>query len=68
MFAMERSIPSSKERPNRALGGSVVGTKKEEKENFRVRFLHTTSRNYLILLIYLPHPSWVQRQNCSITY
>ncbi|UCI23956.1 hypothetical protein [Mesorhizobium sp. B2-8-5] len=46
-----------KERPKRAVGGSVVGTKKEEKQNLRVRFLHTASRNYLILLIYLSRPS-----------
>lgn len=31
--------------PKRAVGGSVVGTKKEEKQNFRVLFLHTISRN-----------------------
>lgn len=29
----------------------------EEKQNFRVRFLHTTSFNFLILLIYPPHPT-----------
>lgn len=27
-----------------------MGTKKEEKQNFRVRFLHTTSRKWLVLL------------------
>ncbi|RUX45286.1 hypothetical protein EOA33_24490 [Mesorhizobium sp. M4A.F.Ca.ET.050.02.1.1] len=36
---------SAKERPNKAVGGPVVGTKKEEKQNFRVRFLHTAPRN-----------------------
>jgi hypothetical protein len=43
--AMEGVISSAEERPKRAVGGSVVGTKKEGKRNFRVRFLHTTSRN-----------------------
>lgn len=57
--AIERSISSPKERPNRAVGVSVVGTKKEEKQNFRVRFLHTDAHNKLILFMYLPHPSWV---------
>jgi hypothetical protein len=40
------------------------GTKMEEKENFRVQFLHTMSDNYLILFICLPH-LWAQRRsNC----
>ena len=43
---MERSISSAKERPNRAVGGFIVGTKKEEKRNFRVRFLHTETRKW----------------------
>lgn len=62
---MERRIPSVKERANRAVGGSVVRTKKEEKQNFRVRFLHTTSRNYLILITYPPHPSWARWRGAS---
>lgn len=65
---MERSISSAKERAKRAVGGSVAGTKKEEKQNLRVRFLHTASRNYLILLIYLPHPSWAQRPVYGIDF
>jgi hypothetical protein len=59
-FALERSKSSAEERPKRAIGGSFEGTKKEEKQNFRVRFLHTTSRNHLIIFIYLSHPSWVR--------
>jgi hypothetical protein len=38
-------MPSAQEHPKRAIGGSIVGTKKEEKQNFRVRFLHTEARN-----------------------
>ncbi|MFA6031286.1 MAG: hypothetical protein WC889_00065 [Myxococcota bacterium] len=49
-------------RPCKSLiGRSIAGTKMEEKQNFRVRFLHTVSNNYLILFGYLPHPSWAQR-------
>ncbi|WP_189476220.1 hypothetical protein [Mesorhizobium sp. M2A.F.Ca.ET.043.05.1.1] len=36
-------------------------TKKEEKQNFRVRFLHTTSRKWLVLLNCPSNPSWAQR-------
>lgn len=57
--ATERSMSSAKERPIRAVDGSVVGTKKEEKQNFRVRFLHTTSRKWLVLLKCPSHPSLV---------
>jgi hypothetical protein len=39
----ERSMLSAEEHPKKAVGGSVVGTKEEEKQNFRVRFLHTVS-------------------------
>lgn len=42
-LALNRSTPSAAVRPKRAVGGSLVGTKKEEKQNFRVQFLHTTS-------------------------
>jgi hypothetical protein len=38
------SMSSAEERPDRSVGGSVAGTKKEEKQNFRVRFLHTAAR------------------------
>ncbi|MER8827468.1 hypothetical protein NKH73_15375 [Mesorhizobium sp. M0938] len=31
-----------------------MGVKIEEKQNFRVRFLHKASHNYLVLPIYLP--------------
>jgi hypothetical protein len=31
--------------------------KAEEKENVRVRFLHTNHHNTLIFIYYLPHPS-----------
>ncbi|UCI05639.1 hypothetical protein [Mesorhizobium sp. B1-1-8] len=43
----------------RNVGGSVVGTKKEEKQNFHVRFLHTCSHNHLILFTCLSSPSLV---------
>lgn len=55
--ALERSKSSAEERPKWAAGGSIVGTKKEEKQNFRVRFLHAVSNNYLILFIYPSSPS-----------
>ncbi|WP_214474279.1 hypothetical protein [Mesorhizobium sp. dw_380] len=45
-----------KQLKNRAVGGYVVGTKKE-KQNFRVRFLHTLFLKYLILFTYLSSPS-----------
>jgi hypothetical protein len=57
---LERSKSSAEERQKSTVGGSFVGTKKEEKQNFRVRFLHTQPNNQLINFIYLPHPSWVQ--------
>lgn len=50
-------MPSAEELPNTAVGNSVVRTKKDEKQKFRVRFLHTVSHNYLLLLIYPSHPS-----------
>lgn len=42
----------------RAIGGSLLGTKKEEKQNFLVRFLHTMFRNQLIMFRYPASPSW----------
>lgn len=48
--------------PNRTFGNSVVRTKKEEKQNFRVRFLHTRSRNRLILFNCPSSPSLVPRR------
>lgn len=42
---LERSQPSAAVRPKRAVGGFLVGTKKEEKQNFRVQFLHTNTHN-----------------------
>ena len=49
----------------KAVGGSIVkgcrrlhsGNEKNDKQNFRVRCLHTVPCNYLILLTYLPNPS-----------
>lgn len=36
------------------------GNEKREKQNFRVRFLHTMARKYVIFFKYLPNP--VMRQ------
>jgi hypothetical protein len=49
-----------KERPNGTVGSTVVGTKKEEKQNFRVRILHTAFQNYLIFFKYPSSPSWAR--------
>jgi hypothetical protein len=49
-----------KRRHTRPAGYPVAGTKMEEKENFRVQFLHTFFHNHLILFIYLAHPSSAQ--------
>ncbi|TPN29152.1 hypothetical protein [Mesorhizobium sp. B1-1-6] len=42
------------------VGHPIAGTKMEEKENFRVQFLHTNSDNELILFTYPSSPSWAQ--------
>ncbi|WP_224518953.1 hypothetical protein [Mesorhizobium sp. CO1-1-3] len=39
------------------VGHPIAGTKMEEKENFRVQFLHTNSDNELILFTYPSSPS-----------
>lgn len=54
---MDWRYPQAKMRFERPDGYPFAGTKIEEKQNLRVQFLHTSSHNYLILFISLPHPS-----------
>jgi hypothetical protein len=58
ILVVELATGSGTRQAKRLIGGSIAGTKLEEKQNFRVQFLHTTSRNYLLLLTCLSHPSW----------
>ncbi|HEY9211561.1 MAG TPA: hypothetical protein VIQ29_01765 [Ancylobacter sp.] len=50
----------------RPIGVSVGRTKMKEKGNSRGQTLHTSVNNILLLLNYLPHPSWARQKTYMI--